>query len=173
MLQLLRQHKLYAKLSKCQFFQQKIRFLGHTISADGISVDEDKIKAIQDWPEPRDVKELRSFLGLAGYYRKFVAGFSKVALPLTLLLHTETNFEMEQPQLQALRTLKHLLSHTPVWRLPTSTAPSSSPLTRPATPSAPYSARTTDMDYSRSLTCPRSSRRQPASGLSMHRSCSR
>ena len=93
-LTLLRRSQLYAKLSKCQFFQQKIGFLGHTISADGISVDEDKIRAIQDWPVPRDVidKELRAFLGLAGYYRKFVPGFSKVALPLTLLLHSETTF---------------------------------------------------------------------------------
>jgi hypothetical protein len=113
-LALLRKHQLYAKLSKCQFYQQKIRFLGHTISADGISVDEDKIKAIQDWPVPRDVKELRAFLGLAGYYRKFVPGFSKVALPLTLLLHSEATFDMKQPQLQAFRALKHLLSHTPV-----------------------------------------------------------
>ena len=114
MLSLLRKSELYAKLSKCQFFQQKIRFLGHTISTDGISVDEDKIKAIQDWPEPRDVKELRAFLGLAGYYRKFVPGFSKVALPLTLLLQSETAFAMQQPQQQAFRALKHLLSHTPV-----------------------------------------------------------
>src|SRR6185437_15276647 len=113
-LALLRKHQLYAKLSKCQFYQQRIKFLGHTVTTDGISVDEDKVKAIQEWPVPQNVSELRSFLGLAGYYRKFVAGFSKVALPLTLLLHTETTFEMKQPQLQALRALKHLLSHTPV-----------------------------------------------------------
>ena len=84
------------------------------LDGDGISVDEDKIKAIQDWPIPQNVNELRSFLGLAGYYRKFVGGFSKVALPLTLLLHTETTFEMKHQQLQAFRALKHLLSHTPV-----------------------------------------------------------
>ena len=113
-LALLRKHQLYAKLSKCQFYQQRIKFLGHTVSGDGISVDEDKIKAIQDWPVPQNVGELRSFLGLAGYYRKFVAGFSKVALPLTLLLHSETTFTMKQEQHQAFRALKHLLSHTPV-----------------------------------------------------------
>ena len=113
-LALLRKHELYAKLSKCQFYQQRIKFLGHTITTDGISVDEDKVRAIQEWPVPQNVSELRSFLGLAGYYRKFVAGFSKVALPLTLLLHTETTFTMNHPQLQALRALKHLLSHTPV-----------------------------------------------------------
>jgi hypothetical protein len=117
-LALLRKHQLYAKLSKCQFFQHTIKFLGHTISTAGISVDDDKIKAIQDWPVPTNVSELRSFLGLAGYYRKFVSGFSKVALPLTLLLHTDTKFDMKAPQLQAFRALKHLLSHTPVLTIP-------------------------------------------------------
>jgi hypothetical protein len=117
-LSLLRKNQLYAKLSKCQFYQQKIKFLGHTISSDGISVDDDKIKAVQDWPTPANVSELRSFLGLAGYYRKFVSGFSKVALPLTLLLHTDTKFELKHPQLQAFRALKHLLSHTPVLTIP-------------------------------------------------------
>jgi RNase H-like domain found in reverse transcriptase/Reverse transcriptase (RNA-dependent DNA polymerase)/Integrase zinc binding domain/Chromo (CHRromatin Organisation MOdifier) domain/Retroviral aspartyl protease len=113
-LSILRKNQLYAKLSKCAFFQQKVKFLGHVISSEGISVDEDKIAAILRWPIPTNVSEVRSFLGLAGYYRKFVPGFSKVALPLTLLLHSENKFEMKQPQLQAFRALKHLLSHTPV-----------------------------------------------------------
>jgi hypothetical protein len=117
-LQLLREHELYAKRSKCLFFQQKIKFLGHVISSEGISVDEDKIAAIQQWPTPKNVAELRSFLGLAGYYRKFVRNFSKVALPLTLLLHTENNFQMGNEQLQSFRALKHLLSHTPVLTIP-------------------------------------------------------
>jgi hypothetical protein len=115
---LLRKHKLYAKKSKCLFFQKKIKFLGHVISPDGISVDEDKIAAIQKWPIPKNVSELRSFLGLAGYYRKFVRNFSKVALPLTLLLRTENKFEMKNEQLQSFRALKHLLSHTPVLTIP-------------------------------------------------------
>ena len=117
-LALLRKHELYAKQSKCQFFRQKIKFLGHVISSEGISVDDDKIKAIQDWPVPQNVGELRSFLGLAGYYRKFVPGFSKVALPLTLLLHSDTKFDMKAEQHQAFRALKHLLSHTPVLTIP-------------------------------------------------------
>lgn len=117
-LQLLRKHELYAKRSKCLFFQRKIKFLGHVISADGISVDEDKIEAIQRWPIPKNVAELRAFLGLAGYYRRFVPGFSKVALPLTLLLRTENTFNMGPQQLQAFRALKHLLGHTPVLTIP-------------------------------------------------------
>ena len=115
---LLRKHKLYAKKSKCLFFQRKIKFLGHVISSDGISVDEDKIAAIQRWPVPRNVTELRSFLGLAGYYRKFVRDFSKVAVPLTLLLRPENTFDMKNEQLQSFRALKHLLSHTPVLTIP-------------------------------------------------------
>jgi hypothetical protein len=81
-------------------------------------VDEDKVEAIQRWPIPKNVAELRSFLGLAGYYRRFVPGFSKVALPLTLLLHTENTFNMGHQQLQAFRALKHLLGHTPVLTIP-------------------------------------------------------
>lgn len=115
---LLRKHQLYAKKSKCLFFRTKIKFLGHVISPDGIGVDEDKIAAIQRWPIPRNVSELRSFLGLAGYYRKFVRDFSKVALPLTLLLRTENTFDMKNEQLQAFRALKHLLSHAPVLTIP-------------------------------------------------------
>ena len=117
-LQLLRKNELYAKRTKCLFFQRRIKFLGHVISADGISVDEDKVEAIQRWPIPKNVAELRSFLGLAGYYRRFVPGFSKVALPLTLLLQTENTFNMGHQQLQAFRALKHLLSHTPVLTIP-------------------------------------------------------
>jgi hypothetical protein len=122
-LQLLRKNELYAKRSKCLFFQRKIKFLGHVISADGISVDEDKIEAIQHWPVPKNVAELRSFLGLAGYYRRFVPGFSKVALPLTLLLHTENAFNIGHQQLQAFQALKHLLGHTPVLTIPDMSLP--------------------------------------------------
>jgi hypothetical protein len=117
-MKLLRENQLYAKRSKCLFFQSRIKFLGHVITPDGISVDEEKITAIQRWPIPKNVSELRSFLGLAGYYRKFVRDFSQVALPLTLLLHSETKFEMKNEQLQSFRALKHLLSHTPVLTIP-------------------------------------------------------
>ena len=81
-LETLREHQLYAKFSKCEFWLKEVAFLGHVISAGGISVDPEKIKAILEWKTPTSVTEIRSFLGLAGYYRKFVEGFSRIASQL-------------------------------------------------------------------------------------------
>lgn len=81
----LRKHQLYGKLSKCSFFQEKIHYLGHIILGEGISVDPEKVKAIMEWPIPKNAHEVRSFMGLAGYYRRFVEGFSKIAKPITTL----------------------------------------------------------------------------------------
>ena len=92
-LQILRERQLYAKFSKCQFWLDKVVFLGHVISAEGISVDPHKIEAIVNWKPPTNVSEVRSFLGLVGYYRKFVEGFSKIATPLTNLLKKDHKFE--------------------------------------------------------------------------------
>ena len=90
---ILRERQLYAKFSKCQFWLDKVAFLGHVISAEGISVDPQKIKAIVNWKPPTNVSEVRSFLRLAGYYRKFVEGFSKIANSLTNLLKKDQKFE--------------------------------------------------------------------------------
>ena len=84
-LQIMRGHQLYAKLSKCQFWLDSVTFLGHVISVEGVSVDPQKIEAIVNWKPPMNVTKIRSFLGLAGYYWKFVEGFSKLADPLTKL----------------------------------------------------------------------------------------
>lgn len=81
----LRDHKLYRKLPKCTFFQNKIQYLGHTISGEGISVDSGKVESILSWKSPRKAKEVPSFMGLAGYYRRFMEGFSKIASPVTNL----------------------------------------------------------------------------------------
>ena len=85
-LQTLREHRLYAKLSKCQFWLDSVAFLGHIISAEGVSVDPQKVEAILNWQPPTSVTKIRSFMGLARYYRKFVEGFSKIATPLTRLM---------------------------------------------------------------------------------------
>ena len=78
-LQVLREHKLYAKISKCELFRYKIQYLVHVISKEGISVDHDKIREIMEWLVPKDVSNVRSFMGITGYYRKFIKGFSKIA----------------------------------------------------------------------------------------------
>ena len=82
----LREERLYAKLSKCDFWLKEVSFLGHIVSAEGIRVDPTKIEAVVNWKPPRSVTEVRSFLGLAGYYGRFVKGFSVIASPLTKLL---------------------------------------------------------------------------------------
>ena len=85
-LQTLREKKLYAKLSKCDFWLKEVTFLGHIVSTEGIRVSPAKIEAVVNWKPPRSVIEVRSFFGLAGYYRRFVKGISIIASPLTKLL---------------------------------------------------------------------------------------
>ncbi|XP_074355927.1 putative mitochondrial protein AtMg00860 [Apium graveolens] len=79
----LRNNKLYAKYKKCEFWLDQVTFLGHIVSADGIKVDPAKVEAITNWPRPSTATKVRSFLGLTGYYRRFVEGFSIIAITLT------------------------------------------------------------------------------------------
>ena len=89
---LLRANDLYANPEKSSFFQSEIEYLGHIVSADGIRVDPKKVQTIKDWPIPKNVHEVRSFLGLSRFYRKFVKNFSCIALPLTLLTRKRITF---------------------------------------------------------------------------------
>ena len=85
-LEILRQNRLYAKVSKCAFFQSSIEYVGHIVSAEGLSVDPAKVQAMQDWKILTTVTEVRSFLGLAGYYHRFIPQFAKIAAPLINLM---------------------------------------------------------------------------------------
>src|SRR5262249_26146376 len=117
-LQTLRKHQLYAKLFKCDFWLDRISFLGHVVSGEGIFVDLEKIKAIIDWKQPTTVTEVRSFLGLAGYYQKFVQNFSKIAKPITQLTQKNERFEWNEKREQAFQELKKRLVFAPILVLP-------------------------------------------------------
>ncbi|KAJ0779178.1 putative nucleotidyltransferase, Ribonuclease H [Helianthus annuus] len=110
-------NQLVAKLSKCVFGQTQVGYLGHIVSAESIAVDPEKIVCIQNWPTPKNVKDVRSFLGLAGYYRRFIRQYASIAGPLTDLLKKD-NFTWSPPQEDAFVRLKTLLSSTSVLRLP-------------------------------------------------------
>ncbi|KAD2393961.1 hypothetical protein E3N88_40938 [Mikania micrantha] len=117
-LELLKEEKLYAKFSKCEFWLKEVQFLGHVVNSEGIHVDPVKIEAIKDWDTPKTPTEIRSFLGLAGYYRRFISNFSKIALPLTKLTQKSEPFIWEQKQEEAFQTLKQKLCDAPILSLP-------------------------------------------------------
>ena len=94
-LQLLRGHQLYTKFSKCEFWLTEVRFLGYVVSASGVSVDPEKVKAMMSLERPKSVFEIRSFLGLARYYRIFIDDFSRLAAPMTRLTRKEVNFDWD------------------------------------------------------------------------------
>jgi hypothetical protein len=114
----LREHQLYAKFSKCVFWLEEIQFLGHVLSARGIAVDPSKIKDILEWKPPTTVHQVRSFLGLAGYYRRFIPDFSKLVKPITSQLKNETKFNWSLKCNEAFEKLKTLLTTAPVLAQP-------------------------------------------------------
>ena len=113
-LQLLREHNLYAK---CEFYKDKIHYLGHIISDEGIFVDPEKIEAIMNWPTPRNAIDVRYFLGLAGYYRGFLKGFSKVAHAITSLQRKGIKFEWTSRCEESFQQLKNLFTSAPVLKV--------------------------------------------------------
>lgn len=117
-LQILQKDKWYVKFSKCEFASQKLLYLGHVISKDGVSTDPSKISTIEQWHVPVSVKEVRSFLGLAGYYRKFIRHYGIIAKPLTNLLRKGNLFLWTEIEATAFQTLKTALVSAPVLALP-------------------------------------------------------
>ncbi len=109
---------LKAKLSKCDFFKSRIEFLGHVVDGEGIHTVDSKINAVKHFPTPQNVENVRSFLGLAGYYRAFVRNFASFASPLTSLLKKDVPFIWHDARRQTFESLKHVLTHTPVLAFP-------------------------------------------------------
>ena len=118
-LERLRSHKLFAKFSKCSFWKREIGFLGHRVSEKGVAVDPEKVKVVKDWPRPTSATEVRSFLGLAGYYRNFMRNFFIMAKPLTRLTGKDISFEWDKKEEKAFTQLKEALTAAPIFALPT------------------------------------------------------
>ena len=114
----LREHQLYAKFSKCEFWLDKVDFLGHVITAEGVAVDPAKVEAVLNWKQPRNVGDIRSFLGLAGYYRRFIEDFSRIARPMTQLIKKENKFVWSEACEKSFQELKRRLTTAPVLTLP-------------------------------------------------------
>jgi hypothetical protein len=119
----LREHKLFAKLSKCAFALESVDFLGHVVSRQGIQVDPNKISVIKNWPRPQTQKDIRSFLGLAGYFRRFVRDFASVARPLTDLTGKSVQWQWTREHQHAFDSLKTALVSAPVLTTPDFTKP--------------------------------------------------
>ena len=117
-LQLLRDHQLYAKFSKCEFWLAEVGFLGHVVSASGVSVDPGKVEAVMSWERPKSVFEICSFLGLAGYYRRFIEDFSRLAAPMTRLTRKEVKFVWDDSCERAFQELKRRLTSAPILIVP-------------------------------------------------------
>jgi hypothetical protein len=113
-LQKLREHQLYAKFSKCDFWLKEVSFLGHIIMEGGIAVGLSKVNVVLDWNPPKNVVEIRSFLGLAGYYRRFIEGFSKIVKPLTSLLEKGKEFKWDAKCEDSFEELKKRLTTAPI-----------------------------------------------------------
>jgi hypothetical protein len=114
----LSEHQLYAKFSKCEFWLDQVEFLGHVISKEGIAMNPSKVQPVLDWQAPTNVKEIRGFLGMAGYYQRFIEGISKIAGPMTKLLRKNTPFEWSEKCEERFQELKRRLTTAPILAVP-------------------------------------------------------
>jgi len=119
----MRKHNLKLQPDKCEFLRKEVSYLGHVIGPTGVRPDEKRVKAVRDFPEPKTTRELKGFLGLAGYYRRFVPNFSKVAKPLTELLKKNVPYVWNEKTEAAFVTLKTLLTTEPLLQYPDFTRP--------------------------------------------------
>ncbi|WVZ94213.1 LOW QUALITY PROTEIN: hypothetical protein U9M48_040134 [Paspalum notatum var. saurae] len=119
----LREHKLYAKFSKCAFWLKEVSFLGHILYEKGVAVDPSKVNDVLNWKQPETVTEIRSFLGLAGYYRRFIKDFSKTAKPMTSLTKKKAKYVWSSNCEEAFQNLRNLLTSAPVLAQPDVTKP--------------------------------------------------
>ncbi|GKA02945.1 putative reverse transcriptase domain-containing protein, partial [Tanacetum coccineum] len=117
-LELLKKEELYAKFSKCDFWLPKVQFLGHVIDSEGIHVDPAKIESIKYWASPKTPTEIHQFLGLVGYYQRFIEGFSNIAKPMIKLTQKNVKFEWGEKEEAAFQLLKHKLCSAPILALP-------------------------------------------------------
>ena len=113
-LQLLIDHHLYGKFNKCEFWLTEVRFLGHVVLAPGVSVDPKKVEAVMSWERLKSVFEIHSFLGLVGYYKRFIEDFSRLAAPMTRLTRKEVKFDWDDQCGEAFQELKRRLTTTPI-----------------------------------------------------------
>jgi hypothetical protein len=114
----LRDHKLYAKFSKCEFWMNKVGFLGHIVSTEGVAVDRSKVASVAEWESPKNAGDIRSFLGLAGYYWRFIENFSKIAKLMTEILKKDKKFEWTDLCEASFQELKQRLVSAPILCLP-------------------------------------------------------
>ena len=117
-LHLLRDHQMYAKFSKCKFWLTEVRFLGHVVSALGVSLDFEKVEVVMSWEMLKSVFKIHSFLGLAGYYRRFIEDFSRLAAPMTKLNRKGVKFEWDDLCEKEFQELKRRLTSAPILIVP-------------------------------------------------------
>ena len=117
-LDVLQKERLFANLKKCTFCTDELMFLGFVVSARGIQVDEEKVRAIQDWPSPTSVSKVRSFHGLASFYLRFVKDFSSIATPIIEVIKKDVGFKWGEEQEKAFQFIKEKLTHAPLLALP-------------------------------------------------------